>query len=121
MMVVNPGPGPDRPTDPPADAPQPVVDAHDEKVEAYDAHQLKITCWNETVDIAQETFEAWDEALVAAGDRWQSNAGNLAPLTQGFLAAGLGGASAAARASRFHGQAALHRGTVTAWADTSTR
>lgn len=111
--VINPGPGPDRPTTPGADSPQPVIDAHNDKVEAYDAHQLKVTCWNETVEIAQGAFESWDEALVSAGERWQSNAGNLATLTQGFLAAGLGGASAAARASRFHGQANLHRANVT--------
>ncbi|NRQ49488.1 hypothetical protein [Aeromicrobium stalagmiti] len=112
MTVINPGPGPSRPIAPSADAPQPLIDAHNERVETYDEHQLKVTCWNETVEIAQGAFDDWDEALVSAGERWQSNAGNLASLTQGFLAAGLGGASAAARASRFHGKANLHRSNI---------
>ena len=110
--VVNPGTGPDRPVTPAADAPQPVIDAHNTKVADFDAHQLKITCWNETVEIAQDAFESWDEALISAGERWQSDGGALVTVTQELLATGLGSASAAARASRFHGQANLHRLTV---------
>lgn len=107
-IVRNPGDGPPRPGAPGKDATEAVVAEYNSGVAAFEAHQLLIACWKEVISIADEASASWTRAVEAAAERWQSNAGNLATLSHGFLAGAAGGGSVAAQQYAFNSKEFLH-------------
>lgn len=92
FIVLDPGAGPERPTMPGPEATQPEVDAHNERVAAYNAHQELIRAYNRAAADAERA----DRRYSAACDSLQQRYDALDYLAQAITVVDVLGDTAAA-------------------------
>ncbi len=106
-LVHHPGVGPAAPSPLSSNASPAAVDHHELAAAEYNRYQGLLAAWNTAAEEVRTAIDGWDDALLAAASRWQSNAGNLATLAQGFLAGGSSTLSVAANAYAMQSKADL--------------
>lgn len=94
--VHHPGGGPPAPIPLSGNTSPSAVDHHETALAEYNRHQDLVAAWNTAAEGVRRAIDGWDDAVVAAASRWQSNAGNLATLAHGFIAGGSNALSVAA-------------------------